>query len=83
MPTSILLWLKKYVMLQTKSSCLFCLCYIRGCHVREMFVNFVEVVRITGRELASTILHRLTDCGLPLSKLTRGVLQWHFQHGRV
>ena len=43
-----------------------CLHYIRGCQVKEMFADFVEVERITGRKLANTIL---TAWGLPLSNL--------------
>ena len=46
-----------------------CLRYIHGSSVKEMFVDFAEVERITGRELASTILRYLTAWGLPLTNL--------------
>ena len=42
----------KYAMHQTKNSCLF-VCVTSMCSVKEMFVHFAEVERITGRELAS------------------------------
>ena len=46
-----------------------CLRYIHGFSVKEMFMDFAEVERITGKELASTILHYLTAWGLPLTNL--------------
>ena len=46
-----------------------CLRYIHGSSVKEMFADFAEVERITGRELASTILRYLTAWGLPLTNL--------------
>lgn len=60
-----------------------CLRYIRDCHIKEMFVDSVEVERITGRELAGKICYYLTAWGLPLSNLRGQMLRRCFQHGRV
>ena len=44
-----------------------CLHYARALKVKRMFLDFVEVERITGRELARAIFHCLRTWGLPLS----------------
>ena len=46
-----------------------CLRYVHKDVVKEVFLDFAQVKRITGKELANTILHKLTAWGLPLSKL--------------
>ena len=44
-----------------------CLHYVHDDHVKEMFLDFVEVERITGQVLAGTILQCLTACDLSLA----------------
>ena len=46
-----------------------CLRYVSEYTVKEEFVDFAQVDRITGEVLASTTLHQLTIWGLPLSNL--------------
>ena len=46
-----------------------CLCYVRDCNVKEVFVDFIQIERITGGEMASKILNSLTAWDLPLSML--------------
>lgn len=46
-----------------------CLRYVHEGVVKEVFLDFAQVERITGKELANTILHNLAAWGLPLSKL--------------
>ena len=46
-----------------------CLCYVQASSVKEAFLDLVQVERITGRELASAIVHCLRTWGLPLSNL--------------
>ena len=59
----------KYEIIQTKKSCLFASIKVQDCQVKEVFIDFVEVERVTGRELANTILHCLAAWGLSLSNL--------------
>ena len=40
------------------------LCYILDDEVNEVFIDFVEVERMTGRELVNGILQSLVVCGL-------------------
>ena len=55
----------KYVMFRTKSNCP----YAYDSSVKEMFVDFAEVERITGRELADIILRCLCAWGLTFSNI--------------
>ena len=43
-----------------------CLRYVRGAKVKEVFVGYKSVERITGESLADTILKWLDTVGLPL-----------------
>ena len=58
----------KYAMHQTKNSCLF-VCVTSMCSVKEMFVHFAEVERITGRELARHTSVLSKSLGLSLTNL--------------
>ena len=46
-----------------------CIRYVHDSAVKEVFLDFVQVERITGKVLADTILHNLAAWGLPLSHL--------------
>ncbi len=43
--------------------------YVLDCEVKEIFADFVEVERITGKELAASILNSLSTWGLPHSDM--------------
>ena len=45
------------------------LCYVHKGVVKIFLLDFAQVERITGKELANTILHILAAWGLPLSQL--------------
>ena len=56
---------------QTMSSCQFCLCYVHGAKLKEVFVGYKLVKRITVESLADTTLKWLDAAGLPLSNMRR------------